>query len=175
VARGIEIELEFDLDLMIERTRDFLEALIKLSKWLKRKHAVRLAIYEADNPDTEVTGMGTPLSNTDTRLLIIVPVDDKDKREKIQAGTMEARSLDESVATIALDPADEFQARVTPVDDAQSSEAKFEFRADADLGEGIVNVVGEYSCPIVDQMATMLKVEEGGDTPKEPTPTPTKK
>lgn len=110
--------------------------------------------------------MGTPLSNTDTRRLELVPEDDKQKRDSIQAGTMVATSEDESVATIALDPADELFAIITPVDGAHSDEARFTFKADADLGEGRVEITGEYSCPIVDQMATVISVKEVGDTPK---------
>lgn len=173
VDADTDVDINTQINVIVQRARDLLEAVLKLLK-KRKKRAVRLAVYEDGNKHEEVIGMGKPLSNTDTRRLFIVPKDDKDKKEKVQDGTMVATSADETVATIALDPADQLQAIITPVDDAKGM-ATFSFKADADLGEGTVEVTGEYSCEIIDQMASILTVEEGEDTPKGATPTPTGK
>lgn len=161
--------LEVEIDVVVKRTKDFLEAvrdfvaaLLKILAWKRRHRATRIIVID----DQGEENMGKPLANTDTRRLFLVPQDDDAKKDSIQAGTMKATSLDESVATVALDPNDELQAIVTPVDGAESDEAKFEFTADADMGEGVVEIKGEYSCPIVDKMATVISVTEGEDTPK---------
>lgn len=153
---------ELSIDVVIKKTHDLLEALWKFLHWRKRHRATHIVVIDEKGNET----MGTPLANTDTRRLSLVPKDDKQKTDSIQPGTMVATSLDEAVATIALDPANELEAVITPVDGAQSDEAKFEFKADADLGEGVVEITGAYSCAIVDQMATVIDVEELGDTPK---------
>lgn len=110
--------------------------------------------------------MGKPLSNTSTRSLTLVPKGKSGKRDKIQPGTMRAVSVDPAVAAINLDPTDEFKATITPVDDAESPEAVFNFTADADLGEGVTEITGTYSCPIVSEQASVIDPVEGDDTPK---------
>jgi hypothetical protein len=170
VAR--EKGIEISIDILIERTKDFFEALLKFLRHQRKKRATRIAVYE-DGCESEVVDMGKPLSNTDVRRLVLVPKNEKDKVDSIQKGTMKAVSTDDAIAAVALDPQDELQALITPADGAQGL-VTFTFTADADMGEGVQEISGEYSCEVVDQMATIIQVEEGEDLPKEPTPTPVK-
>jgi hypothetical protein len=167
-------ELVRSLMEIIHKLTDMLRDLVEAIMAKKKKRATHIVVKE-DGHELEEGEMGKPLSNTDVRRLVLVPKNDKEKVDSIQKGTMKAMSEDESVATVALDPQDELQALITPADGAQSPEAKFRFTADADMGEGVSEIQGTYSCPIVDQMATIIQVEEGEDLPKEPTPTPVKK
>jgi hypothetical protein len=110
--------------------------------------------------------LGKLLVNTNKRPLTLVPKGKTGLRRKVQTGTMVATSGDGAVATIALDPSDEFLAWITPADEAESPEAKFSFSADADLGEGVVTITGEYSCPIGGEAASIIDPVEGEDVPK---------
>ena len=166
-----DLEIDGDVKIVIEKTRELLEAILKALK-KRKKRAVRIAVYE-NRKGEEITTMGKPLSNTDTRRLVLVPKNEKDKVDSIQAGTMKASSSDDAICAVALDPADELQAILTPADNAQGL-VTFTFTADADMGDGVQEISGEYSCEVVDQMATIIQVEEGEDSPKEPTVTPTK-
>jgi hypothetical protein len=135
-----------------------------------KKKATHIVVKE-DGHEMEEGEMGKPLSNTDVRRLTLVPKDDKEKVDSIQSGTMKAVSTDDAICAVALDPQDELQAKLTPVDGAMGL-VTFTFTADADLGEGVTEIHGEYSCDVVDQMATIIQVEEGEDLPKAPTVTP---
>jgi hypothetical protein len=153
----------------------------RLLAWLKRffiwlaeqeiedDHATRIAVIDDSGIEQGEGQMGKPLVNTMKRPLTLVPrgKSGKDLRDKIQKGTMVAVSADESVATIALDPADEFLAWISPVDDALSDEAKFSFKADANPNADITDdITGVYSCPIISEAASIIDPAEGEDVPK---------
>jgi hypothetical protein len=170
-----DVEIDTDIKIVIQKARELWDEILKLLK-KRKKLATHLVVRESpEGPDLEEGQMGKPLANTDVRRIYIVPKNDKDKQDKVQDGSMVATSRDESVATIRLVPENQLEADIIPADDASSAEAFFDFKADADLGEGIVEITGSYSCPIVDEMASILQVEEGPDSPKAPTPTPHKK
>ena len=190
MAKDINIEIDTDVDtevnteinILVQKAHDLLDAILE---WIKhkpkppkppkpdKKQATHIVIVE-DGVQLEEGQMGKPLSNTDVRRLVLVPKDDKDKVDSIQKGTMAAKSTDDSICAVALDPQDELQALLTPADGAQGL-VTFTFTADADMGEGVSEISGEYSCEVVDQMATIIQVEEGEDLPKAPTATPIKK
>lgn len=117
--------------------------------------------------------MGAPLNNGFLRRINLEFVDDAGKDEKVQAGSVTAKSSDESLATIVVDPSELF-ATISPVDGAESGldangqpvEVVFTFTADADRSVGVAQISGTYSCPIVGTEATSIKATEGGDTPK---------
>jgi hypothetical protein len=149
----------------------------KLRRFLcgpKERRATRIACIDDSGAELEEGEMGKPLSNTNLRPIVLVPKTARGGRDKIQSGSMTATSGNPSLATIALDPNDEFKAWITPVDDADSGKdadgnlipVEFHFTADADLREGVVPISGLYSCPIVDEAATVIEPEEGEDVPK---------
>jgi hypothetical protein len=170
-----DIEIDTDIKIILRKARELWDEILKLVK-KRKKMATHLVVKEdPKGPDLEEGQMGKPLANTDVRRIYIVPKNDQDKKDKVQDGSMVATSRDESVATIKLVPENQLEADITPVDGASSAEVFFDFKADADLGEGVVEITGSYSCPIIDEMASILQVEEGADSPKAPTVTPHKK
>jgi hypothetical protein len=172
IDTDIDTEVDTEINILIQKAHDLLDKILKLLK-KKKKRATHIVVIQ-DGHEMQEGEMGKPLSNTDVRRLTLVPKDDKDKVDSIQKGTMAAKSTNDAVCAVALDPQDELQALLTPADGAQGL-VTFTFTADADMGEGVSEISGEYSCEVVDQMATIIQVEEGEDLPKAPTATPIKK
>lgn len=151
-----------DEAVMPDRPGGLIQWFLNLFRCRHHTEAVRIAVYD----DGKETRMGKPLANVNTRALILVPKGPSGRRDDVQKGTMKAVSADPSVASIALDPTDEFKAIITPVDGALSPSADFTFSADADLGDGVVEITGTYSCSIVAEQASVIDPQEGVDTPK---------
>jgi hypothetical protein len=108
----------------------------------------------------KIGGTITMVSIKDTQKVSgqLKPKDSKGNATTVQAGSVNYDSTDANVCTVVKDPDDETKFTVTA---GAPGVAQVNFTADADLGEGVVQVSGSLAVEVTAGQATTLGVELG--------------
>ena len=89
----------------------------------------------------------------------------------IESGTAQWSSSDESIATVTPNPTDPLKATIRGVDGSDNSSATIEFRADADTGEGVRELIAAGTVTVTTGDAFVASMEFG--TPEDDAAEPT--
>lgn len=109
--------------------------------------------------------MATQVGNNQTIGVTATPVKTDGTAGSIEAGSAKWASSDVAIADVAVDPANELAATVTPVAGAIGT-ATITLTGDADLGAGVVTITGAGDVEVIDGQASGFTLSFGNPSPK---------
>jgi hypothetical protein len=123
-----------------------LEQILRILRDEQKPHRDRLVLVRVVDKATgfEFTGRIDTMKMSDSQVCTIewgAPITAKGKPAKVEQGSVKITCSDDSV-TIEVDPANPFKATLTAVHENEDTGAVLTITADADLGEGVVEISG---------------------------------
>ena len=83
----------------------------------------------------------------------IAPVDSNGNPARVEAGSVQITSSDESIALVRRNPDNELMFEILGNNEGRTGVAQIDLKADADLGEGVVTIEGFIGTEILPKQA----------------------